>query len=80
MNMKILRKTLLLLLLLSPHIAGAEDGKLDFLVFVGADYLERNADRGQLMEDSDFTPSIDLLLTYNNGPLAPSGGVFRDRR
>lgn len=68
MNMKILRKILLLLLLLSPHIAGAEDGKLDFLVFVGADYLERNADRGQLMEDSDFTPSIDLLLTYNNGP------------
>jgi hypothetical protein len=68
MNMKILRKILLLLLVLSPHIASAEDGELDFLVFVGADYLERNADVGQLEEDSDFTPSIDLLLSYNNGP------------
>lgn len=68
MNMKIPRKILLLLFVLSPQFASAENGELDFLVFVGADYLERNANEGQLDEDSDFTPSIDLLLSYNNGP------------
>jgi hypothetical protein len=67
MNMKKLKKILLLLFVLSPQIASAENGELDFLIFVGADYLERNADDGQLEEDSDFTPSIDLLLSYNNG-------------
>jgi hypothetical protein len=67
LNMKTLTR-ILFLLVLSPHLASADDGELDFLVFVGADYLSRNTAKSQPIEDSDFTPNIDLLLSYNNGP------------
>jgi len=68
LNMKTLTRILLLLLVLSPLLGNAEDGDLEFLVFGGADYLSRDIADGQPIEDSDFTPSIDLLLSYSKGP------------
>jgi hypothetical protein len=56
-----------LALLLWQPLAHAE-GEADFLLFVSADDLERSSVSEPAVQSSDFTPTVDFLFSYNNGP------------
>jgi len=56
---------LCILLLQLPAYA---DGESEFLVFLSADHLERRAVSQPTIETSDFTPTVDVLFSYTNGP------------
>ena len=44
------------------------DSQSEILVFVSADNLERQSVMDEALQNSDFTPTLDLLFAYNNGP------------
>jgi len=64
---------LLVSLCATPAFAG---GNSDFLFFLSADYLVRNSLESSALDDSDFTPTVDLLYSYNNGPWRILGEYF----
>jgi len=43
-------------------------GDSDFIIFLSAEYDARNGVSDNVYPNSDFTPSVDLLYTYGNGP------------
>lgn len=43
------------------------DGESEFLVFLSADNLERRSVMEPALQTSDFTPTLDLLYSYNKG-------------
>jgi hypothetical protein len=56
-----------MLFALLSTFARADDGA-EFLLFLSADGVERNSIGDAALESSDFTPTVDLLFGYNNGP------------
>ena len=62
-----------ILILQSPVRA---DGESEFLVFVSADDLERRSVSQTGIPTSDFTPAVDFLFSYMNGPWRFLGEYF----
>ena len=52
------------------------DGETGMLLFLSADNLERQSLEEPALKKSDFTPTADLLFTYNNRPWRVLGEFF----
>ncbi len=68
--------TLATLLLITCTTPANADGEAEFLLFLSADDLERRSVMAPEIQTSDFTPTIDFLFTYNNGPWRILGEYF----
>lgn len=52
------------------------DGESEFLVFLSADDLERSGVMDPALQAGDFTPTLDLLYSYNKGSWRVLGEYF----
>jgi hypothetical protein len=74
--MKIVSTGLVVAFISAGAISSAQAGDSELLFFVSADYLHRSSVADDSIDNSDFTPTIDTLWTFSDGPWRVLGEFF----